>query len=173
MRNYRVSGLAFALLMIVGPLQDADARGRGGGGGGGFRGGGGGFSGGGGARTSVSRPSGGFSSSASRDVNRNVNRNVDRDVNVHGDHGYYRGGSYYGGAPVARAAAFGVAAGVTAAAIGSVAYSLPYGCNSFYYSASPYYNCGGTYYAPQYSGTDVTYIVVDDPDGADVEVEVR
>ena len=111
----------------------------------------------------------------SRDVNRNVNRNVNRDVDVHGDYGYYRGGRYYGGyrgyggygygAPVARAAAYGVAAGVTAAAIGSVAYSLPSGCSSLYYSGLGYYNCGGVYYQPQYSGTNVTYVVVQNPQG--------
>jgi len=59
--------------------------------------------------------------------------------------------------------AVGVAAGVTAAAIGSVAYSLPSGCGNYYYAGSPYYNCGGTYYAPQYSGSDVTYVVVNNP----------
>lgn len=105
-------------------------------------------------------------SSVNRNVDRNVNRNVNRDVDIDGDYGYYRGGRYYGygGYPVARAAAVGVAAGVTAAAIGSMAYSLPSGCATYYYPyGSPYYNCGGVYYAPQYSGSQITYVVVDKP----------
>jgi hypothetical protein len=167
--------VALAIVTIVGAMNISDAEARGGrGGGGGMRGGGG------GARTSVSRPSGGYGGGASRSAgsynrsnvnrsnyssNRSYNRNVNvnRDVNVHGDYGYYRGGSYYRGAPIARGVAAGVAYGVTAAAIGSVAYSLPSGCGSVYYGGSPYYNCGGTYYRPQYRGSDVTYVVVNDP----------
>ncbi len=98
-----------------------------------------------------------------RNVNRDVNRDIDRDVDIDGDRGYYRGGRYYGGAPVARAAAATAAIGITAAAIGSIAYSLPSGCNTLSGYATPYYNCGGTYYAPQYQGTEVAYVVVDNP----------
>ena len=111
-----------------------------------------------------------------RNVNRNVNRsrdvnrNIDRDVNVYGDRGYYRGGYYYGGAPFARAAVGAAAIGLTAAAIGSIAYSLPAGCGSFYAYGNPYYNCGGTYYAPQYQGDNVTYVVVEQPEGAPADV---
>ncbi len=60
----------------------------------------------------------------------------------------------------------GAAAGITAAAIGSVAYSLPPGCGNVYYGGYPYYACGGVYYAPQYSGSDVTYVVVENPENA-------
>ena len=66
---------------------------------------------------------------------------------------------------LARAAAWGTAAAVTAAAIGSVAYSLPSGCTTLYGYPTPYYNCAGTYYAPQYQGTDITYVVVESPEG--------
>jgi hypothetical protein len=181
-------------------VGDADA-GRGGRGGGmrggGMRGGGGMRMG--GARTSVSRgparvsraPSGGVSRGAgarpertgargtstsagrdvSRDVSRDVNRNVNRDVNIHGDHGYYHGGYYHGGAPIARAVATTAAVGLTAAAIGSIAYSLPPGCGSYYAAGTPYYNCGGVYYAPQYSGSDITYVVVENPEEETGEAE--
>ena len=57
----------------------------------------------------------------------------------------------------------GAAVGVTAAAVGSMIYSLPPSCVSSPYSGSTYYNCGGTYYQPQYSGTQVTYQVVNYP----------
>jgi len=95
-------------------------------------------------------------------------------VNVNGDHGYYGGGGYYGGYPLARAAGVTAAVGLTAMAIGSVAYALPAGCGNYYYGGNPYYNCGGTYYQPQYSGTDVTYVVVEAPEGEDsTEVHVE
>jgi hypothetical protein len=123
-----------------------------------------------------SRPSGGgnyaarTSNTQTRNVNntninsnRNVNRNVNRDVNIDGDRGYYAGGRYYGGAPVARAAAVTAGVALTAAAIGSVAYSLPAGCSPYY----GYYSCGGVYYQPQYEGDSVTYLVVPGPEGAE------
>ena len=44
-----------------------------------------------------------------------------------------------------------------------MAYSLPSGCASAYYGGNPYYNCGGTYYQPQYSGGNTTYVVVQSP----------
>jgi hypothetical protein len=42
-------------------------------------------------------------------------------------------------------------------------YSLPSGCVNYPYSGYTYYNCGGTYYAPQYSGSSTTYVVVQAP----------
>jgi hypothetical protein len=98
-------------------------------------------------------------------VYRNVNLFVTRDVNIEGDRGYFGRGGWYGGYPVGGAVVAGAAAGLTAAAIGSVAYSLPSGCGSYYAYGHPYYNCGGTYYQPQYQGTDVTYVVVQPPEG--------
>ena len=56
---------------------------------------------------------------------------------------------------------------MTAAAIGSAYYSLPAGCG--YYSAYSYYHCGGAWYAPSYQGDDVTYVVVEAPEGAPAE----
>jgi len=88
---------------------------------------------------------------------------VNRDVNIDGDVGYYGGGGYYGGYGWGGAIAAGAAFGLTAAAIGSVAYALPTGCASVYSYGNPYYNCGGTYYAPQYSGSSTTYVVVQAP----------
>ncbi|HVK86488.1 MAG TPA: hypothetical protein VM513_20355 [Kofleriaceae bacterium] len=105
--------------------------------------------------------------------NRNVNRDVNRDVDVHGDWGHYGWGGGYYGAPIARGIAYGAAVGLTAAAVGSVAYSLPSGCGSYNYAGSPYYNCGGTYYAPQYSGEDVTYVVVENPEGGSTTTVVK
>jgi hypothetical protein len=161
-----------------------------GGGGGGFSrgGGGGGFSGGGGARsapTGIQRGSGGGNFNGGNRANLNsanfngANRaNVgngnranigngsgnfsgntyNRNVNVNADNGWGGGCCGYNH-PVAGAMAVGAVAGLTAAAVGSMAYSLPPGCSPY----GGYYNCGGTYYQPQYSGSDVTYVVVNNP----------
>ena len=94
-------------------------------------------------------------------MNRDINRDIDRDIDIDGDWGHYSGGHYWGAGLAAA-----TAVGITAAAIGSIAYALPSGCGNFYVYGSPYYNCGGTYYAPQYSGGDVTYIVVEQPEGS-------
>jgi len=174
MRNVPIMALASVFALSLVAADFAEARGGGGmrGGGGGMRGGGGGFSGGGrSAATSIQRPSGGgfdrgsnVARSGNFNSNRNINANVNRNVNVNVDNGWNRGGGCWncGGGfnhPVAAAAAIGTAAAVTAAAIGSVAYSLPPGCSPY----SVYYNCGGVYYQPQYSGSDVTYVVVNNP----------
>jgi len=190
MRNISIMALAsvFALSLVAADFAEARG-GRGGGGGGGMRGGGGGArmsGGGGGARmggggysggrsaaTSIQRPSGGsvnrgsnvarngnFNGNGNFNNNRNVNENVNRNVNINADNGW--GGGCCGGGfnhPVAAGMAVAGAAAVTAAAIGSMAYSLPPGCSPY----GGYYNCGGTYYQPQYSGSDVTYVVVNNP----------
>jgi len=90
---------------------------------------------------------------------------VHRDNDFHGDHGYYRGGHYHGGygAPLARAAVGTAAVVGAAAAIGSIAYSLPPDCSSVVTPSGTYENCGGVYYSPQYSGDQVTYVVVEEP----------
>jgi len=91
-----------------------------------------------------------------RDVNRDINRDIDVDVDV--DHDWdWDDRDYY---PVAAGVAFGTAAAVTSAVIGSMTYSLPYGCSPY----GGYYSCGGVYYQPQYQGDTVVYVVVDDPD---------
>lgn len=125
------------------------------------------------ARTSVSRSS---SASVNRnvDVNRNVNANrnvdvnrnvgvnrnidVDRDIDVDVDRRY---GGGYGCCyhPVARTAA----AVTTAAVIGSMVYSLPSSCQEISVNGLTYQQCGSTWYQPQFSGSSVTYIVVNPP----------
>lgn len=90
--------------------------------------------------------------------------NVNRNVNVDGGD-WNNGGGWYDNDyhPVARGMAFGAAAAVTSAAIGSMMYSLPPNCSPYPYATYTYYNCGGVYYQPQYQGSDVTYVVVEAP----------
>jgi hypothetical protein len=91
-------------------------------------------------------------------VNKNTNVNVHQDVHGHG--GYYGPpGGYYGPSPV------GVVAGAVATAIvvGAVVASLPPSCTDMIVNGVRYHNCGGTYYQPQYSGSNVTYVVVNHP----------
>ncbi|MGF6273103.1 hypothetical protein ABIB38_001461 [Massilia sp. UYP11] len=85
-------------------------------------------------------------------VNRNVN--VNRNINVDVDHDYYRPGA---------ALAVAGAAAVTAAAIGSVAYSIPPSCVTVVRAGATYQQCGSTWYQPQYAGTSMTYVVVEPP----------
>ncbi|HKH92600.1 MAG TPA: hypothetical protein VKA54_12390, partial [Gemmatimonadaceae bacterium] len=151
---------------------------------------GGGF-GGGGARTSISgarpgggfgggaRPSGGFDGGArnnniagNRDLsnvsgNRNINnisgnrdinnisgnRNWNTDIDV--DNGW--GGAWGVGAGVVAGAA------ITAAAIGSVVYTLPPSCSTNWVNNVAYQSCGGVWYEPSFSGSSVSYTVVDQP----------
>jgi len=92
--------------------------------------------------------------------------NVDRPINIQdndivaggGDWGYNHGCCYGWGA-----AAAGFVAG---AAIGSMVYSLPPACPAYVYSGLTYNHCGGVWYAPQFEGTETTYIVVETPPGA-------
>ena len=90
-------------------------------------------------------------------VNQSTNVNVNRNVNVSG--GYY-GPSYHSGPSVAGVVAATV---VTAAVVGTVVRSLPPSCSTVYANGFAYQNCGGTYYQPQYQGSNVTYIVVNQP----------
>jgi hypothetical protein len=97
-------------------------------------------------------------------VNRNVNVNVDRDVDVHYHGGYhYGGGCCYNDHPVAVAAAVTATAMVTAAVIGSVVNTLPPSCSSVIVGGIAYQRCGSSWYQPQMSGANVTYIVVNPP----------
>lgn len=97
-------------------------------------------------------------------VNRNVNVDVDRDIDVDINHrgGYYGGGCCY-------SSGIGVAAAVTATAVataiivGSVVNTLPPSCTVMIVNGMQYQNCGGTYYQPQFSGGNTTYIVVNAP----------
>lgn len=93
--------------------------------------------------------------------NRNINANVNRNVNIDVDHRW--DGGCCGYHPVAAGVAFGAAAAVTAAAIGSMVYTLPPACVTRAYPTGTYYSCGGVWYQPQYSGSQVTYVVVNNP----------
>ena len=106
--------------------------------------------GGGKARSSVNR-SNNRNSNSNKNKNVNVNKNINVDVDVnHRRRGYH---------PIAT----GVAIGVTAAIIGSVIYTLPTGCTTIITNGISYRQCGSTWYQPQYSGNNVSYIVVNTP----------
>jgi hypothetical protein len=82
------------------------------------------------------------------------NVNVDNGWNAYGYAGYH---------PVAAGAAVATTAAVaTAAVIGARAYALPPSCVAYTY-ATAYYNCGGAWYQPQYEGSSVVYVVVNQP----------
>lgn len=88
-------------------------------------------------------------------ANVNVRAPVYRSTNVNVDvnRGY----------PVARGVAVGTAAAVTAAAIGSMVYSLPSGCSHQKINGVWYYRCGDIWYEQRYSGSQVSYVVVSPP----------
>jgi len=93
-------------------------------------------------------------------VNRNVNVNstnvnVNRNVNVNT-------GCCYNNVGMGGAVAAGVVAG---AVVGSAiaASALPPACSAVVVNGVTYQNCGGAWYQPQYSGSQVTYIVVNPP----------
>jgi hypothetical protein len=92
--------------------------------------------------------------------NRNNNINVDNDINIDADGGWDNDWDYH---PIAAGVAFGTAAAVTSAAIGSMYYSLPPSCVPRPYNSISYYYCGGAWYQPAYSGTSVSYTVVNAP----------
>jgi hypothetical protein len=103
-----------------------------------------------------------------RNVNVNQNVNVNRNVNVNTNyHGGYYGGGYYGGGccyhPVATAAAVTATAVATAAVVGSIVDRPPAGCVTQVINGLAYQQCGNTWYQPQMSGTNTTYIVVNPP----------
>lgn len=101
-----------------------------------------------------------------RNVNVNQNVNVNRDVNVNTNGGYYGGG--YGG-PCCYHSGIGTAAAVTAAAVGTamvvgaMVNSLPPSCTAVSANGVTYQKCGSTYYQPQFSGGNTTYVVVNAP----------
>jgi hypothetical protein len=95
---------------------------------------------------------------ANRNVNVNTNRNVN--VNVNND---YRGGWDDHYHPIATGVAIGATAAVTAAVVGSVVRSVPPSCSTVIVNGISYSQCGSTWYAPQYAGTTVQYVVVNPP----------
>jgi hypothetical protein len=136
----------------------------------------------GGAATSISRPAvrpgaggagvrntaitnRGGNAVANRSGNRintgNVRIGNNTNINVNNnDHGWDWDDHYH---PVAAGVAFGTAAAVTSAAIGSMMYSLPPSCAPYPYGGYSYYSCGGVYYEPRYEGDKVVYVVVNNP----------
>ena len=100
-------------------------------------------------------------------VNRNVNRsrniNVNRNVNVHRDIDIDVDRHYHGYHPVATAVGVAAAATVTAAVVGSIVHALPPSCSAMVVNGMTYQQCGGTWYQPQYVGTQVSYVVVNAP----------
>jgi len=169
MRN-KLTSLTFGTALILSAFAGSIAEARPGGG---FHGGAGGR----GAAMSVHGGAGGVSRAGGANLNRgananvnrsgnfngnrNINANVNRNVNIDVDNRW--DGGCCGYHPVAAGVAFGAAAAVTAAAIGSMAYTLPPACVTRVYPAGTYYSCGGTWYQPQYSGSQVTYVVVNNP----------
>jgi hypothetical protein len=101
-----------------------------------------------------------------RNVNVNQNVNVNRDVNVNTNRNYYGGG--YGG-PCCYNSGVGTAAAITAAAVGTamvvgaMVNSLPPSCTAISANGVTYQKCGSTYYQPQFSGGNTTYVVVNAP----------
>jgi hypothetical protein len=103
---------------------------------------------------------GGTRTSVNRNVNANRNVNVNRDIDVDVDHDYGYHGGYH---PVARVAATTAAVAVTAAVVGSVVHSLPPSCSATVVGNVTYQQCGSSWYQPQYSGSQITYVVVNPP----------
>jgi hypothetical protein len=90
----------------------------------------------------------------SRNATVNQNVNVTRNVNVDVDNRCCGNGE---------ALAVAGAVAVTAAAIGSVAHSIPPSCTAVVSGGVTYQQCGSTWYQPQYAGTSVTYVVTSPP----------
>ena len=100
-------------------------------------------------------------------VNKNTNVNVNRDVNVN-THSSYNSGYYGGGgccyhSGVGTAVAVAAATTATAMVVGSMVHSLPPNCSAIVANGVTYQQCGGTYYQPQFSGGNTTYVVVNQP----------
>jgi len=111
-------------------------------------------------RTSVNRSSNrnvnvnqNKNSNTNVNVNKNTNKNVNVDVDVDVDrrgHHHHNNGFWTG-----------VAVGVTTAVVvGTVISTLPSGCTTIIQNGISYQQCGTVRYQPQYSGNNVTYIVV-------------
>jgi hypothetical protein len=92
--------------------------------------------------------------SVNRSVSVNQNVNVHRDIDVDVDRDYH---------PVATAAALGTIAVATAAVVGAVVHTLPPACSAVQVNNVTYQQCGSAWYQPQYSGTQLTYVVVNPP----------
>ena len=164
---------ALCALLILAAAEVADAQRGGRGGGGGGRGGGGGAqvrSSSGSSMRSASRPTSNVNRTANASrSNSSVNRSGNRvntgnintgDVNIDVNNGCCGGGWGDNYHPVARGAAV---AATTAVVMGSYYNSLPSGCTTIVSGGVTYSQCGGNYYQPVYSGSNVQYVVVPAP----------
>ena len=82
--------------------------------------------------------------------NRNKNTNVNIDVDVDRRHRRHNNGGFVAGL-------------ATGLVIGAIVNSLPSGCTTVMRNGIAYNQCGSTWYQPQYSGNNVTYIIVEAP----------
>lgn len=104
-----------------------------------------------------------------RGGNNNVNIDNSRDVNVNVDgnnHGCCWGGGYNDDYhPIGTAVAVTAAAVTTAAVIGAIVSpnQMPSNCVQVIRYNTTYMQCGSTWYQPQYQGSNVTYVVVNQP----------
>ena len=89
---------------------------------------------------------------SNRNVNVNSNRHVDVDVDV--DRRLH---------PIGTAVAVGATVAVTSAVVGSMVRTLPPSCSAVIVNGLTYQQCGGVWYQPQYSGSSVQYVVINQP----------
>ncbi len=83
-------------------------------------------------------------------INRNRNTNVNIDIDVDRRHRRHNNGSFVAGL-------------ATGLVIGTIVNSTPSGCTTVIRNGISYSQCGTTWYQPQYSGNNVTYIIVAAP----------
>jgi hypothetical protein len=93
----------------------------------------------------------------------NNNVNVNRDVNVNRNNDFHGGDWDNDWDDHWHPAATIAAVAVTAAVVGSVVRSIPPSCTTVVVNGIGYSQCGSTWYAPQYSGSSVQYVVVSPP----------
>lgn len=95
-----------------------------------------------------------------------VNHNTDRGYNHHGyDHDYYDDWDDDDGffEVVGKAAAVTAGVGLTAAVIGEIFEDEPDDCQQSMAYGQTYLYCNGIWYQPTMSGSNVQYVVVEDP----------
>ena len=94
-------------------------------------------------------------------VNVSGNRGGHNNVNIDVDNNWDRGRWDNDWHPVRTAATVGAVVAVTNAIVGQRYYALPSNtCKAYTYNRVYYYNCNDVWYAPQYVGTQVSYVVV-------------
>ena len=107
-------------------------------------------------------------------TNKNVNVNSNKNVNVNVDNnrnGYYGRLQHNSSAPrqvsaerwQRRPQVDTATTMVTAAVVGSMINTLPPSCSTVIVNGMSYSQCGSTWYQPQFSGSNTTYVVVNAP----------